>query len=233
MFFNQRKVFFGKSFHYFIVFYLSVYISGCSSTRPKKPAVSIARALETRIYSNNMDVVLKASINVLQDMNYSIEVLNSDVGLISASRTTEENQAELDEETQSEEFTIVQKLALVAGIVVIVSAIFAIINIITGDDGDEDDEHHRKKRNHTHNNYFGNNSKEKNSPKIYRYKITVNLNGMNENETNVRVSAAGEVEENGRIIQTGGIHESEFFQNFFSNMNKALFLEENTNGWVE
>ena len=45
------------------------------------------------IYSFDIKIdvktTLKASINELQDLDYSIDVLNSDVGIITASRTTE------------------------------------------------------------------------------------------------------------------------------------------------
>ena len=46
-------------------------------------------------------------------------------------------------------------------------------------------------------------------------------------KTNVRVSASGEVEQDGKILSTGGIHEAEFFQKFFAGMNQGLFLDQN------
>ena len=62
---------------------------------------------------------------------------------------------------------------------------------------------------------------------IYRYKVTINLTELNGEETNVRVSASGEVEQDGKILSTGGVHEPEFFQKFFAGMNQGLFLDEN------
>ena len=51
--------------------------------------------METRAFSGDMKTVLKASINSLQDMDYTIAVLNSDIGLITANRTTEHRKASL------------------------------------------------------------------------------------------------------------------------------------------
>ena len=63
-------------------------------------------------------------------------------------------------------------------------------------------------------------------PRIYRYKVTINLNDLDNENTKVRVSASGEIEQDGKILSTGGIHELKFFQQFFANVNKALFLED-------
>ena len=51
------------------------------------------------------------------------------------------------------------------------------------------------------------------------------LYDMNTENIHVRVSASGEIEQDGKILSTGGVHEPEFFQQFFANINKALFLE--------
>ena len=63
-------------------------------------------------------------------------------------------------------------------------------------------------------------------PMIYRYRVTINLTELNNDETNVRVSASGEVEQDGKILSTGGVHEPEFFQKFFAGMNQGLFLDQ-------
>ena len=87
----------GRVLHFVFVAYLSILIIGC--TAPQKPSVrpptTVARAMETRSFAKDMTTVLKAAINALQDMDYTIDVLNSDVGLITASRTTEQKKSEL------------------------------------------------------------------------------------------------------------------------------------------
>ena len=208
----------GRGLHFALVAYLSISIIGC--TAPQKPSVkppaTIARAMETRSFAKDMTTVLKAAINALQDMDYTIDVLNSDVGLITASRTTEQIQAALsadnDEEKSTFEMILLPLIAIVA-VVMILGMAFG------GDDDDDGD---------TIDLGLGGGDKDSgpDGPRIYRYKVTVNLNDIDTNNTKVRVSASGEIEQDGKILSTGGIHELEFFQQFFANVNKALFLED-------
>ena len=89
----------GRFFYISLIGYLILGISGCTNPpRAEKPPTSVARAMETRPFQGNLRTVLKASINSLQDMDYTIDVLNSDVGLITASRTTEQRKASLTDE---------------------------------------------------------------------------------------------------------------------------------------
>ena len=91
----QPKTQSGRSFYMSLIAYLVIGISGCTNVpRTDKPATSIARAMETRSFPGDLKSVLKAAINSLQDMDYTIEVLNSDIGLITASRTTEHAKAD-------------------------------------------------------------------------------------------------------------------------------------------
>ena len=62
--------------------------------------------------------------------------------------------------------------------------------------------------------------------KQFTYRITVNLDEITDGEIKVRVSAQGDVEQDGNILQTGGIHEFEFFQRFFASLDKSFFLQE-------
>ena len=206
----------GKVLHFALIAYLSISIIGCTAPQPTvKPPTTIARAMETRTFSKDMKTVLKAAINALQDMDYTIDVLNSDVGLITASRTTEQIQAALsadnDEEKSTFEMILLPLIAIVA-VVMILGMAFG------GDDDDGD----------TIDLGLGGGDKDSgpDGPRIYRYKVTVNLNDIDTNNTKVRVSASGEIEQDGKILSTGGIHELEFFQQFFANVNKALFLED-------
>ncbi len=214
----------GKIFIYVNSIYLLFYLNGCSPPRPSKPPTSIARAMETKHFNFGHKEVLKSSINSLQDMNYTIDVLNSDMGLITASRTTEMKMAELDMEDENQ-LTTLQKVAIFAGIIVAVGSFFALIDHLFGrGEGDEDeDEEPRFERTTSHYSYHSHNETEF-SPEIYRYKVTINLNNIKSTVTEVRVSASGEVEKDGAILQTGGIHEPEFFQMFFTNIENSLLL---------
>ena len=216
----------GKIFIYVTSVYLLFYLNGCSPPRPSKPPTSIARAMETKQFNFGNKEVLKSSINSLQDMNYTIDVLNSDMGLITASRTTEMKMAELDMEDENQ-LTTLQKVAIFAGIIVAVGSFFALIDhLFGGGESDEDeDEESRFERTTSHYSYHSHNETEF-SPEIYRYKVTINLNNINSTLTEVRVSASGEVEKDGSILQTGGIHEPEFFQMFFTNIENSLVPRE-------
>ena len=112
----------GKVLHFALIAYLSISIIGCTAPQPTvKPPTTIARAMETRTFSKDMKTVLKAAINALQDMDYTIDVLNSDVGLITASRTTEQIQAALsadnDEEKSTFEMILLPLIAIVLSLI--------------------------------------------------------------------------------------------------------------------
>ena len=213
----------GRGLHFALVAYLSISIIGC--TAPQKPSVkpptTIARAMETRSFAKDMTTVLKAAINALQDMDYTIDVLNSDVGLITASRTSQQQKSELSiEENDAERFSEFEKACLaVFGLVSLV----IIMDMIFG--GDDDSENNSTDRSPIRIG-GGDGKDDPTGPRIYRYKVTINLNDLDADNTKVRVSASGEIEQDGKILSTGGIHELKFFQQFFANVNKALFLED-------
>ena len=215
--FIRPKSIYGRSFYNLLIGYLTIGLIGCSTPpRVEKPPTSIARAMETRSFSGNLKTVLKASINSLQDMDYTIEVLNSDVGLITASRTTENKKAKLASDQSNEGMTDSEKACLTIGAIAIIAVLAAAIF-----DGDEDSS--------GGNNIYtgGGNDDGPDGPMVYRYKVTINLTELNDTETNVRVSASGEVEQDGKILSTGGVHEPEFFQKFFAGMNQGQFLDQN------
>ena len=216
----------GRLLNVILIAYLIVGVSGCSNPpRTEKPPTSVARAMETRSFNGDLRTVLKASINSLQDMDYTIDVLNSDIGLISASRTTESRKASLTNEKPKNIMSDGEKACLAIGAVAIIALIAA---AIFGEDEDEDDNRGRRKGRSRPIRLGGGNSDDgPDGPRIYRYKVTISLDELNVKETNVRVSASGEVEQDGKILSTGGIHEAEFFQKFFAGMNQGLFLDNN------
>ena len=212
----------GRGLHFALVAYLSISIIGCTAPQKSvKPPASIARAMETRSFAKDMTTVLKAAINALQDMDYTIDVLNSDIGLITASRTSQQQKSELSiEGNDAERFSEFEKACLaVFGLVSLV----IIMDMIFG--GDDDSGNNSNDRSPFQ--IGGGDSKDgQTGPRIYRYKVTINLNDIDTDNTKIRVSASGEIEQDGKILSTGGIHELEFSQQFFANVNKALFLED-------
>ena len=240
---------------------LIIYLSSSNIVfSQNKPPTAVSRTLQTQNFSADLKTTLKASINALQDLDYTIDVLNSDVGLITASRTTEKKKADvssdaiepgpstqnnMDGEIDAEE-TVKQEqaqtCAKIFGFAVVVVFVVVIINAIFGDRDDDDDDdddndnsgsskgwsRSRHTSNSTHktvNNYYQDDTPK--GPRIYRYKVTINIDESGSNNTNIRVSASGELEQDGKILESGGIHEQEFFKRFFASMNKSIFLDQN------
>ena len=217
----------GKTLHSALILYLCTSLIGCSAPQQPtvKPPTTVARAMETRSFSKDMKTVLKASINALQDMDYTVDVLNSDIGLITASRTTEKGQPPLSADNTANNDQV-SGLGKLLPIVFIAGAAIILFNLIFGDDDDGDKRRDRDGPN-INLGLGGGSSGDSGpvGPRIFRYKVTINLNNLNADNTKVRVSASGEIEQDGKILSTGGIHEPKFFRQFFANVNKALFLE--------
>ena len=243
------------------LFSLVLYLSSSTIILAQgKPSTAVSRTLQTRNFPVDVKTTLKASINALQDLDYTIDVLNSDVGLITASRTTEEKKAEVStdgvetgpapkpmktkaefdaEEAAKEEHR--QACLRTIGITFVAVFFAVLLGAIFGDKDDDDDDDEtsgsgsssgwkrsRGSSNTTHktvNNYYQDNTPK--GPRIYRYKVTINIDESGIENTVVRVSASGELEQDGKILESGGIHEPEFFKRFFASMNKSLFLDEN------
>ena len=130
----RPESFSGQLFYHGLLSSIIVGVVGCSTPpRVEKPPTSIARAMETRPFQGDLRTVLKASINSLQDMDYTIEVLNSDVGLITASRTTENKKASLAREGDNNQMTDAERACLAIGAIAIIAVIAAAIF----DDSDE------------------------------------------------------------------------------------------------
>ena len=251
----------GKIRLFSLMFYL---VTANVAFTQNKPPAAVSRTLQTQNFAADTKKTLKASINALQDLDYTIDVLNSDVGLITASRTTEQKKAEvssdgvdlgpstqnnkLEEEIDAEEAAKkeqAQTCVKIFGIAVVAVFFVVLLSAIFGDKDDDDDDDDNDDRpsssssssgwrrssrsshsNHkTVNNYYQDNSPK--GPRIYRYKVTINIDESEPDNSNVRVSASGELEQDGKILESGGIYEPEFFKRFFASMNKSIFLDEN------
>ena len=251
----------GKIRLFSLMFYL---VTANVAFSQNKPPAAVSRTLQTQNFAANTKKTLKASINALQDLDYTIDVLNSDVGLITASRTTEQKKAEVSSDgvdlgpsTQNNKFNEeidaeaaakkeqAQTCVKIFGVAVVAVFFVVLLSAIFGDKDDDDENDDDDDRpsssssssgwrrssrsshsNHkTVNNYYQDNSPK--GPRIYRYKVTINIDESAPDNTNVRVSASGELEQDGKILESGGIYEPEFFKRFFASMNKSIFLDEN------
>ncbi|MFC1546922.1 hypothetical protein ACFL5M_00185 [Candidatus Neomarinimicrobiota bacterium] len=196
-------------------------VAACAPRRPPVSTVE-ARSMETRVVQADYNKVLKASVNVLQDLRYTIDVIDSDLGLIVASRVTEGMEAELAKEPDQVPEVATWKKVL--GITIIIAIVAGIIWLISGGGGDgDDDDHSSRGRGRTTHVYNGNDSSD--GPRIYQYKVTLNIESLSDGETNVRVSGAGERRRGDTIEVAGPVEDPEFFTRFYSALDKALFLE--------
>ena len=207
--------------------YLILFLIGCSSPPPPL-TVAEARSMQTRIINADYNKVMKASVNVLQDLNYSIDEINDNIGIIIASRVSEKPQGEInEEETVVDEGTPtwMKVLGITVITAIVVGIIFLIIGAIGGDDDDDDDDDDDFDRSHGGSGPTTIFRDGKSRNKVYKYRITINLDSLDGQETKVRVSLQGQQMRGDDIERTGVVNDPEFFQRFFANLDKSLFLE--------
>ena len=78
-----------------VIYHLCFFLITCA-----KPPVTVeeARMMETRSYPADQTDLMKASLAVMQDMYYTIDNVNNDLGLITATKVTEGFQAQTRKE---------------------------------------------------------------------------------------------------------------------------------------
>ena len=198
--------------------YLALYmVTGCVP-RPEPVSVAEARYMETRIEAYGYDRVFKASLDALQDLRFSIDVVDSDIGLIVASRLSEGALSLLVEEPP--EVRVIpfwQKVLGVTIILAIISGIFWLISRGGSDDErDDDDDDDRTV-------IYGDRDS-RDGPAVHEYRLTVNIEALGDMQTRVRASASGRITRGGVPLQAGAIEDPAFFQRFFDALRMALHL---------
>ena len=78
---------------------LGVILSGCASMMPER-TTAVKRATETKEYEISSKDLISASIGTFQDLGYTIDVLNAEFGVITASKKqgTTSTRTNLDED---------------------------------------------------------------------------------------------------------------------------------------
>ena len=186
-----------------------IFVVSCSSSAPK-PSTTVKRAIETRDYSVDFDTLMRASIGVLQDLGYTIDVLNDSYGLITASKQTTNVKGKSD----NDEIKIGD----------VILGTLAIITLVALWDNDDDDDGDC---------FFcgggGGGSSDDDGPNVYILKTTMNVTENSEDpvSSSIRVNFEASMERGGKIRYAGTQYSSEFFQSFFGALDKSLFLDEN------
>ena len=70
----------------FLALSIGVILNGCASMMPER-TTAVKRATETKEYDVSTKELITASIGTFQDLGYTIDVLNAEFGLITASKT--------------------------------------------------------------------------------------------------------------------------------------------------
>ena len=185
-----------------------IFVVSCSSSAPK-PSTTEKRAIETREYSVDFDTLMRASIGVLQDLGYTIDVLNDSYGLITASKQTTNIKGKSDNDKIKPGDVILGALAVIT--------LVALWNNNDDDDGDC---------------FFcggDGGSSDDDGPNVYILKTTMNVTESSEDpvSSSIRVNFEASMERGGKIRYAGTQYSSEFFQSFFGALDKSLFLDEN------
>ena len=185
-----------------------IFVVSCSSSAPK-PSTTVKRAIETRDYNVDFDTLMRASIGVLQDLGYTIDVLNDSYGLITASKQTTNIKGKSDDDGIKPGEGILGALAVIT--------LVALWNSDDDDDGDC---------------FFcggDGGSSDDDGPNVYILKTTMNVTESSEDpvSSSIRVNFEASMERGGKIRYAGTQYSSEFFQSFFGALDKSLFLDEN------
>ena len=186
-----------------------IFVVSCSSSAPK-PSTTVKRAIETREYSVDFDTLMRASIGVLQDLGYTIDVLNDSYGLITASKQTTNVKGKSDNDNE-----------IKAGDIILGAlAVITLVALWNNDDDDDGDCF-----------FCGGDggSSDDDGPNVYILKTTMNVTESSEDpvSSSIRVNFEASMERGGKIRYAGTQYSSEFFQSFFGALDKSLFLDEN------
>jgi len=212
---------YGKMATWTLVVYLSVMLSGCA-TRPEALPPEQAKTLQTREMSYSVDEVARGVVAVLQEMNYSLENVDTKVGIITAERTSERQLAPISREAAPEEMPDeMQTFCLVAGGLAIAALLFA---WLWDDDENEDDwaprRSHRRHIHHHPGPIFI--EADDYSHDSYKYKMTVTLEPLGTYKSRIRVSVQGLLMEGPSIAASGPVHDEAFYQDFYNRLQIVL-----------
>ena len=220
-----------------LIIYLSIIISGCAN-RPVELAPQQARVLQTRDFNGSPEEVAKAASLVLQEMHYTMGTVDMDLGLMTASRTSEHLLAPISREAAAEENldSDVGTFCLIAGTLAVVGLFIAWMFDAFDGDGDDDDndndDNRRRGRSHRSRSHhhdsgvsiFGSSDSGPSSADSYTYIMTINLEELPFQQTRVRLTVQGEHFAGPSLVESGPVQDQQFFIDFFNNLYAELKL---------
>jgi len=174
-----------------------LFISCASSGGSSKKSTAAQRAIETREYDVNTKELMQSTLGAFQDLGYTIDTINQEFGLITASKIEEPNDNIDDDERKG-------LLGVLAAVVV--------VGAILGSDWEDND-----------NCLFCGSDDDGKTVVVKDYKLTATatVKAINDSEpfkSSLRVNF-GSFEKKITLA---------FFKDFFSAIDKSLFLNENS-----
>ena len=189
-----------------------LFVVSCGSSAPP-PTTAVKRAIETRQYDMDFDTLMKGSIGVLQDLGYTIDVLNDNYGLITATKQTTLGSGS----AESKEMSKIGKAAVGIGVVLT-------LGLLLSRDKDNDS---NSDGDCLFCGWGGGSSND--GPNVYNLKTTINIAQESEDpvSSTIRINFQASREQGGTVKYAGSTHSMEFFQSFFAALDKSLFLDVN------
>ena len=189
-----------------------LFVVSCGSSAPP-PTTAVKRAIETRQYDMDFDTLMKGSIGVLQDLGYTIDVLNDNYGLITATKQTTLGSGS----AESKEMSKIGKAAVGIGVVLT-------LGLLLSRDKDNDS---NSDGDCLFCGWGGGSSND--GPNVYNLKTTINIVQESEDpvSSTIRINFQASREQGGTVKYAGSTHSMEFFQSFFAALDKSLFLDVN------
>lgn len=189
-----------------------LFVVSCGSSAPP-PTTAVKRAIETRQYDMDFDTLMKGSIGVLQDLGYTIDVLNDNYGLITATKQTTLGSGS----AESKEMSKIGKAAVGIGVVLT-------LGLLLSRDKDNDS---NSDGDCLFCGWGGGSSND--GPNVYNLKTTINIVQESEDpvSSTIRINFQASREQGGIVKYAGSTHSMKFFQSFFAALDKSLFLDVN------
>jgi hypothetical protein len=188
---------------------VSLIVVGCSSPAPTPPKTQLeVRQFQTRNFdTTDTKLVLKTLLNVLQDEGYQVKHASVDLGVISATKETDLGGTATTGSTETS----------VGPLIITALALAAIIGIAATSRGNRADVG------------TGGTYGSSGEPAVAKTEVIECTGNVSEhgNQTRVRVSFQRKVLSNqGDTLEVNVIDDPNFYQDFFSKVDKGLFLQE-------
>jgi len=200
--------------------YLILFMFGCTP-RPDALPVDEARALGTRTLEGTPEQVVKSTVAILQDMHYSIDVVDRDLGLISASKRTQQREGRIAREPQPLHDdptapTEAETFCFIASIFALTFLWMSwLFDLDFWNNDDDVDINPIIIDNDWDNDY-------RSGASYYEYKVTVNLEELGMDQTSVRLSILGSHFDDGVLQATGPVQTAALYDDFFLKLRTAV-----------